>query len=104
MKMSPVARGLLGVLLGVFCIAIAVYFAQTQGAIYVFPCLVGPGVLPISIATLFLPIPKLYAPTEIDGKLVYDTAGTKMTPLGYALIGLGLLSGGILFLFLRGGF
>jgi len=104
MNMTPAARGVFGILFALFCIAITVYFSRTEGSIYLFPCLAGPGVLPLSIAMLLLPIPKLYLPTEIDGKQVYDTSGTKMTPLGWALIVVGLAGGGLLFLGLRGGF
>jgi hypothetical protein len=104
MSMTPAARGVFGIIFGVACIAIAVYFARTEGSIYLFPCLAGPCAIPISIATLALPVEKLYRPTEVNGRLVYDTGGTKMTPLGYGLLALGLAGGGLLFLALNGGF
>jgi hypothetical protein len=102
--MTPATRGIFGIGLGIFMIALTVYFAHTRGAIYLLPCLLGPLLLPISFGLLVLPVEKLYKPTEIDGKVVYDTAGKSHTPLGWGLIVAGLIGSGALYLFLTEGF
>jgi hypothetical protein len=102
-NMSPTARGILGLVFGVFLIGLTIFLVRSEGAIYLFPCLVGPAVLPISFASLVLPVEKLYNPTEVNGKMVYDTAGTNHTPLGWGLIVFGFLLSGAFYLILNGG-
>jgi hypothetical protein len=101
MKMSLKARGILGIVLGVGCIALTVYGVHSTGEIYLFPCLLGPAILPISFVMSVVPVQKLYLPQEVDGRLEYDTTGTKHTPLGWALLGFGLVASGLFFLYLK---
>jgi hypothetical protein len=103
-NLTPTARGVLGVLLGLFLIGLTIYLAKSKGAIYLFPCLVGPAVIPISLATLALRVDKLYKPTERDGKLIYDTAGINHTPLGWLLILVGFAGSGIFYWIVSNGF
>jgi hypothetical protein len=103
LNMSPTARGIFGLLFGIALIGLTIFLVRSQGEIYLFPCLLGPAVLPISLASLVLPVEKLYNPTEVNGKQVYDTAGTNHTPLGWGLIVFGFLLSGAFYLILNGG-
>lgn len=102
--MSPKVGGVLGVIFGVAMTALAWYAAHNEGKIYLFACLIGPAVLPFSIALVALPPGYLMRPKEVDGRVEYDTRNPSYTPLGFILFAVGLALGGLLFAYLKYGF
>jgi hypothetical protein len=101
--MSPRIGGVLGILLGLACIGFAWYLAQNEGKIYFFPCLLGPAILPYSLALVALPPNWVMRPKEIDGRIEYDTRNPSYTPFGIVLIVIGLACAGGFYVFLRYG-
>ena len=59
LNLTPKKQGLFGIALGIFCIAITIYGLRSQGAIYLFPCILGPAILPLCAAQSVFPVEKL---------------------------------------------
>src|SRR5438876_8387892 len=99
--MTPKTSGVIGIIIGIVCIGIAWHVAQDEGRIMLFPCLLGPAVLPISVAFVVLPVRRLLIPEETEGGLVYDLRNSAYTPLGKGLMALGFVASGLFFLCLK---
>jgi hypothetical protein len=103
MNLSPKIHGAFGLVLGVLFTYLTWYFARSDGKIHLYLCFLGPGVIPISISLLVLPVEMLIVPKEIDGKQDYNLRWPKYTKLGWLLLGVGLALGGVLFVCLKYG-
>jgi hypothetical protein len=73
MSLSPKAGGVLGVVIGAGCLAYSWHLLQTEGKYSAGLLMMGFAVLPISLASVVLPLRLLYIPTETEGRFEYDT-------------------------------
>ncbi|MDY3563207.1 hypothetical protein R5W23_004706 [Gemmata sp. JC673] len=105
MALSPRAGGAVGLALGAAILLYNAHSLRTEGVVYPVLLAFGVGVLPSSLGFAVLPIQRMMIPIETgDGRAVYDSQNSKLTPLGGALVGFGIAAGLGLYAFLKVGF
>jgi hypothetical protein len=101
--LSPKAGGAVGVVVAVVALGLTWYTVTIKGTFYVMLAMLGPALLPLSLATVLLPTRLLMVPTEVEGRVEYNTQNPKFTPLGWFIFGSGICAGVGLLVYLKSG-
>jgi len=102
LQIHPRFGGVIGVLLGIACIAYTFYTAINKGYFYKVVCIAGPVMIPISLGFVILPSRYLQKPHEWN--TVVDRSKFNPTSLGKYLLGMGVVLSIGFYIYMRNGF